>query len=56
MWLFNLRNRPRGLAGGLIAFGVMLLITASRMGDWRALAFVGIALIVPSIVWPVADR
>lgn len=56
MWLFNWRRRPHGFAGGLTAFGLVLLITAPRLADWRALTFVGIALIVPSVVWLVADR
>lgn len=56
MWLPIGGNRPRALAGGLIGFGVVLLLTAGRLPDWRALTFVGVALIVPSVVWLVANR
>lgn len=56
MWLPIGGNRPKALAGGLIGFGVVLLLTAGSLADWRALTFVGVALIVPSVVWLVANR
>lgn len=49
-------SRPRALAGGLIGFGVVCLLTAQRLDDWRALTFLGLALAVPSAVWLIADR
>ena len=48
--------RPRALAGGLIGFGVVCLLTAQRLDDWRALTFLGLALLIPSVVWLIADR
>ncbi|OFT68991.1 hypothetical protein HMPREF3145_07810 [Corynebacterium sp. HMSC05C01] len=50
------RVRPHALAGGLIGLGVVFMLTAPRFEDWRALTFVGLALIIPSGVWLVADR
>ena len=49
-------SRPYSVAGAAVAFGVVLLLTAPRAEDWRSLAFVGVALIVPGLVWLVADR
>ena len=46
----------QAVAGGLAGFGVVCLLTANRLADWRALTFLGLALIVPSVVWLVADR
>lgn len=48
--------RPHALAGGLIGLGVVFMLTAPRFEDWRALTFLGLALIVPSVVWLVADK
>lgn len=48
--------RGQAVAGGLAGFGVVCLLTANRLADWRALTFLGLALIVPSVVWLVADR
>lgn len=48
--------RANAVAWGLAAFGVVCLISADRLEDWRALTFLGLALIVPSVVWLVADR
>lgn len=56
MWFLNWGRRPRAIAGGLIAFGVVLLLSARGIGDSRAMTFLGIALIVPSVVWLVGDR
>ncbi|WP_133064793.1 hypothetical protein [Corynebacterium hadale] len=48
--------RPRALAGGLLALGMVMLLSARELPDWRALTFLGLALAVPSAVWLVADR
>ncbi|OHO28166.1 hypothetical protein HMPREF2656_02690 [Corynebacterium sp. HMSC034B08] len=48
--------RPHALAGGLIGLGVVFMLTAPRFEDWRALTFLALALIIPSVVWLVADR
>ena len=48
--------RGQAVAGGLAAFGVVCLISADRLEDWRALTFLGLALVVPSVVWLVAER
>ena len=48
--------RPRALAGGLLGLGVVMLLSAGQLPDWRALTFLGLALIVPSVVWLVADK
>lgn len=48
--------RGQAVAGGLAGFGVVCLLTASRLEDWRALTFLGFALVVPSVVWLVADK
>ena len=48
--------RPHALAGGLIGLGAVFMLTASRFEDWRALTFLGLALIIPSVVWLVADQ
>lgn len=48
--------RPHALAAGLIGFGVVCMITAPNLDDWRALTFLGLALAIPSVVWLVADR
>ena len=48
--------RPHALAAGLIGFGVVCMITAPNLDDWRALTFLGLALVIPSVVWLVADR
>lgn len=48
--------RGQAVAGGLAAFGVVCLISVDSLEDWRALTFLGLALIVPSVVWLVADR
>lgn len=48
--------RGHAVAGGLAGFGVVCLLTANRLADWRALTFLGLALIVPSVVWLVADK
>lgn len=48
--------RGQAVAGGLAGFGVVCLLTANRLADWRALTFLGLALIVPSVVWLVADK
>ncbi|MBA1838386.1 hypothetical protein GC584_10900 [Corynebacterium sp. zg912] len=48
--------RPHALAAGLIGFGVVCMITANRLADWRALTFLGLALVLPSVVWLVADK
>ena len=48
--------RPHALAGGLIGLGVVFMFTAPRFEDWRALTFLGLALIIPSVVWLVVDR
>lgn len=48
--------RGQAVAGGLAGFGVVCLLTANRLADWRVLTFLGLALIVPSVVWLVADR
>lgn len=56
MWFLNWGRRPRAIAGGLVAFGVVLLLTAREVGDWRALTFLGVSLIVPSLVWLVGDH
>ena len=34
----------------------MCMITAPNLDDWRALTFLGLALVLPSVVWLVADR
>ena len=47
--------RPRALAGGLLALGVVMLLSARELPDWRALTFLGLALAVPSAVWLAAD-
>lgn len=47
--------RPRALAGGLLGLGVVMLLSAGQLPDWRALTFLGLALGVPSLVWLVAD-
>ena len=48
--------RPHALAGGLIGLGVVFMFAAPRFEDWRALTRLGLALIIPSVVWLVADR
>ena len=48
--------RPHALAGGLLGLGVVMLLSAGQLPDWRALTFLGLALAVPSVVWLVADR
>ena len=48
--------RANAVAWGLAGFGVVCLLTANRLADWRALTFLGLALIVPSVMWLVADR
>lgn len=48
--------RPHALAGGLVGFGVVCMLVAPRLEDWRALTFLGLALAIPSVVWLVADR
>ena len=48
--------RGQAVAGWLAGFGVVCLLTANRLADWRALTFLGLALIVPSVVWLVADK
>lgn len=48
--------RGQAVAGGLAGFGMVCLLTANRLTDWRALTFLGLALIVPSVVWLVADK
>lgn len=48
--------RPHALAGGLVGLGVVFMFTAPRFEDWRALVFLGLALIIPSVVWLVANR
>lgn len=55
MWFMNWGRKPRGIAGGLVAFGVVLLITAQQMADWRPMTLLGVALMGPSIVWLVGD-
>lgn len=48
--------RPNALAWGLTGFGVVCLLSAQRLDDWRALTFLGLALAVPSLVWLAGDR
>ena len=48
--------RVSAVAWGLAGFGVVCLLSANRLGDWRALTFLGLALVVPSVVWLVADK
>lgn len=48
--------RSNALAWGLAGFGVVCLLSADRLADWRALTFLGLALVVPSIVWLAADK
>ena len=48
--------RANAVAWGLAGFGVVCLLSANRLGDWRALTFLGLALVVPSVVWLVADK
>ena len=50
------RPRPHALAGGLLGLGVVMLLSAGQLPDWRALTLLGLALAVPSVVWLVADR
>ena len=48
--------RANAVAWGLAGFGVVCLLTANRLADWRALTFLGLALVVPSVVWLAADK
>ena len=48
--------RANAVAWGLTGFGVVCLLTANRLADWRALTFLGLALVLPSVVWLVADK
>ena len=48
--------RANAVAWGLTGFGVVCLLTANRLADWRALTFLGLALVVPSVVWLAADK
>lgn len=43
--------RTNAVAWGLTGFGVVCLLSANRLDDWRALTFLGLALVVPSVVW-----
>ena len=48
--------RANAVAWGLAGFGVVCLLSANRLADWRALTFLGLALVVPSVVWLAADK
>ena len=48
--------RANAVAWGLAGFGVVCLLSANRLDDWRALTFLGLALVVPSVVWLAADK
>ena len=48
--------RTNAVAWGLAGFGVVCLLSANRLADWRALTFLGLALVVPSVVWLAADK
>ena len=48
--------RANAVAWGLTGFGVVCLLSANRLDDWRALTFLGLALVVPSVVWLAADK
>ena len=48
--------RANAVAWGLTGFGVVCLLSANRLADWRALTFLGLALVLPSVVWLVADK
>lgn len=48
--------RTNAVAWGLAGFGVVCLLSANRLDDWRALTFLGLALVVPSVVWLAADK
>ena len=48
--------RTNAVAWGLTGFGVVCLLSANRLDEWRALTFLGLALVVPSVVWLAADK
>ena len=48
--------RANAVAWGLAGFGVVCMLSANRLDDWRALTFLGLALVVPSVVWLAADK
>lgn len=48
--------RANAVAWGLTGFGVVCLLSANRLDDWRARTFLGLALVVPCVVWLTADK